>query len=1199
MSPAEQLDLRTRLPRGLSAVEASAGTGKTFALTALAVQGIVLDGLRTEQLLVVTFTRAAAAELRGRIRAGLRDATAALRTVATTGEVPAGLEDWLDALCRTGGAASDPAPAAPEAQRRAAAAALALSTLDRATITTLHGFCQAALTQFGLRGNGAGARFTTDVQRLRADVVRDGLLALLDVDPVALRRSRGKGEDVHLETPRDVEQRIDQLVRAVLASDAHVAPMGPSSVPVADATARFTEDVVATLRERLESEGELTFDELVRRMDLTLDPARGGDVAARQLRERMRLVLVDEMQDTDAVQWRILQRAFLLDAQRVGPASDVVIVGDPKQSIYRFRGADIDAYLEASASAGDQQRSLADNWRSSAPLLGALDVMMRGAHFGGPRIAYHRVEPGRPQDMRVTGTGAPLELRWIRRDGSLPLAQDGYRLLTDGGDARVLDDLASRIVDMLRAGRIIASDEDRADAAIVVAEDGTRQLAARDIAVLVRRNKEATAVVDRLAELGVPAVQPKGGRVYDTEAFAQWRILLAALARPADTDRVRALAVSWFVATGPAVVDDESRIDALQSDCGGWRTLLAADGMMALLAAMRSDAASAGALARSGERGLTDLEHLAELVHVAAGARGLPAAVALRTLEELALASDRGEDDTDDPSVRRIGSDGDAAQVMTYHAAKGLEFPIVLLPYANRSQNLQQPWAFRSAAGRVVDAGSALDWTPAEDDGDAGDAGDGAHPRMKVRQEAARVEQAGDEARLLYVALTRARDRCIVWWWPVSGSDRSLLATLLFGDRDADGALRDGAAPPKLKDLTDALTASSLATLAARADGPISVAEVPTVMSGAQHVVPALAERERPGVATLGRDVYEPDVWRWSFTGLLRPPPGGSRTVADDAAMALQGGTDEPDAPEAADASGVADDPGAPDATMASGGARDGARDEAVGPLVDLPGGTAFGVLVHESLEVVDLSAAPEVLTVELTRELEQRAIRGAMSVDVARLAQGLVAALATPLDPLLPGLSLRDFPARDRIAELAFELPVADTHARVALTDLSEAVAATLDPDDPYRETFATLPDRIERGRFAGWLTGVVDLALRTPDGRYVVADHKTNRLSDADGRPAYDAAAMRAAMLHGEYPLQALLYLVGMHRVLERRLAGYDPDRHLGGAAFLFLRGMVGPDTPVRDGVRDGVCVWRPATAAVLAAADVLAGARRKGGR
>jgi exodeoxyribonuclease V beta subunit len=190
--------------------------------------------------------------------------------------------------------------------------------------------------------------------------------------------------------------------------------------------------------------------------------------------------------------------------------------------------------------------------------------------------------------------------------------------------------------------------------------------------------------------------------------------------------------------------------------------------------------------------------------------------------------------------------------------------------------------------------------------------------------------------------------------------------------------------------------------------------------------------------------------------------------------------------------------------------------------------------------------------------------------------------------------VALRDVPACDRVPELVFELPVADTHARVAVAELAGAVAGALAPDDPYRSAFATLTDRVDRARFAGWLAGIMDLALRTSDGRYVVADYKTNRLSDALGRPTYDAHAMQEAMRHGEYALQALLYLVGLHRILERRLRGYDPDTHLAGSAFLFVRGMVGPDTPLRDGVRDGVCVWRPASAAVLAADAVLRGGR-----
>lgn len=1179
---ASSLDLRAALPRGLSAVEASAGTGKTYALTAMAVRGVVLDGVRTDQLLVVTFTRAAAAELRGRIREGLRDASEALRTLVVTGAVPEGLDDWLDALCRDGVSA----PTDDEAERRARAAARALSTLDRATITTIHGFCQASLAQLGLRGAAAERRLTTDVQRLRRDVVRDRLLTLMARDLDALRRSGPAGEDAR-ESPRSVEKRVDELVKHVLASSAQVAPLGPSSEPVADRTARFVDEVVTELRRRLEVEGELTFDELVRSLRATLEDEQRGDLAVRQLRARLRLVLVDEMQDTDASQWTIIHRAFLADPARLGDPADVVIVGDPKQSIYRFRGADIDAYLAASADAGDQRRSLARNWRSSAPLLSALDVLLRGATFGSKRIAYHRVHAGTDTGMRVHGTGAPLEVRWLPRTlPTLTLSKDGSSISAASGDAHVLDDLAERVVTLLQGGRVLASGSLRADA------DGLRALLPRDIAVLVRKNKEAAAVVERLVAAGVPAVQPKGGRVYTTVAFAQWRLLLTALAQPGDLDAVRALMVSWFVDLPISAVDDERAVDALQLRCVAWRDLVVADGVMALLAELRSDVEVAAALARAGERGLTDLEHLAELAHVALGARGVPAAVALRALEELALASDRGEDDTDDPSVRRIGSDGDAVQVMTFHGSKGLEFPVVLLPFSNRPQNLQQPWVFRSGAGRVVDAGSALKWVPAvgeakrgthdgthdaEHDAALDAAPDAAHATMARRREAAIVEQAGDDARLLYVALTRARDRCIVWWWPLQRAESTQLGRLLFGER-IDGVLVPDAAVPRLAELDDDTTARRLADLAAAGDGTIDVHRLGVPRPGPRYR-PAEQQQHGPlGVARLERDVHEPDVWRWSFTGLLRSTPRGA--AADVHQVPEPTGSDEPDAPQELDAPGV------------SGASGEVPAGSATGPLLELPGGTVFGVLVHEALEVVDLSAAPDELHAQLLVELAARASGAAMDVDVPRVAAGLVAALATPLEPLADRLRLRDIAPRDRIPELVFELTVGDTHGRVEVAALGAAVADALVADDPFRTAFATLGARVERARFAGWLTGVVDLALRLPDGRYVVADYKTNRLSDIDGRPAYDAATMRAAMLHGEYPLQGLLYLVGMHRMLARRLTGYDPDRHLGGAAFLFLRGMAGPDTPLRDGVRDGVSLWRPSAAAVLAADAVLRG-------
>jgi exodeoxyribonuclease V beta subunit len=427
-----------------------------------------------------------------------------------------------------------------------------------------------------------------------------------------------------------------------------------------------------------------------------------------------------------------------------------------------------------------------------------------------------------------------------------------------------------------------------------------------------------------------------------------------------------------------------------------------------------------------------------------------------------------------------------------------------------------------------------------------------------------------------------------------------MLATLLFGDRGPDGALVAGASAPKLGDLDDAVTSTRLADLVERGQGGIEALVVPAQLGVAVQGRAPVVERAPLETARLDRDVHEPDVWRWSFTGLLRPLPGraagagpaaaGRSDVGADDAGPDVAGDDEPDVVPT-----LEDDL---DTGVGAGGdGGDAVRGEAAarGPLVDLPGGTSFGVLVHEALEAVDLSLEPADVTIALRDELTARAARSGVPVDVERVAEGLALALDTPLEPILPGLRLRDVAAVDRIPELVFELPVADTHARVTLSALADAVSGALAADDPYRDAFATLPERLDRARFAGWLTGVVDLALRTEDGRYVVADYKSNRLTGLDGLPAYDASAMHAAMLHGEYPLQALLYLVGLHRILGRRLAGYDPAVHLGGAAFLFVRGMVGTGTPLRDGVRDGVCVWRPQVAAVLAADAVLRGGAR----
>ena len=256
-------------------------------------------------------------------------------------------------------------------------------------------------------------------------------------------------------------------------------------------------------------------------------------------------------------------------------------------------------------------------------------------------------------------------------------------------------------------------------------------------------------------------------------------------------------------------------------------------------------------------------------------------------------------------------------------------------------------------------------------------------------------------------------------------------------------------------------------------------------------------------------------------------------------------------------------------------------------PMADLPAGAAFGIVVHSVLEHADTTAAD--LAAELTARCRDVLgdERTGSALDPEVLGPALVPSMETPLGPLAGGARLRDVLPADQMSELAFELPLAGgddlTAGEATLTAMADLLRRRLDPDDPfapYPDLLAALPHQ----RLRGYLVGSLDAVLRfgdtsagaAPGPRYLVADYKTNWLGDSwpgSGEPLtawhYRPAAMADAMLTAHYPLQALLYLVALHRYLGWRQPGYDPDVHLGGVLYLFVRGMCGPATPVVDGV------------------------------
>ena len=269
-------------------------------------------------------------------------------------------------------------------------------------------------------------------------------------------------------------------------------------------------------------------------------------------------------------------------------------------------------------------------------------------------------------------------------------------------------------------------------------------------------------------------------------------------------------------------------------------------------------------------------------------------------------------------------------------------------------------------------------------------------------------------------------------------------------------------------------------------------------------------------------------------------------------------------------------------------------------PMADLPAGAKFGSLVHAVLETADPFAVD--LGAELETQIRVQAQWWPVDVPAAELAAAMVPMHETPLGPLADGLTLRQIGLRDRLRELDFEFPLAGGDLRAAAPDIRLADVGVLlrshlvaqDPLAPYADRL--IGDVLGRESLRGYLSGSVDAVLRIPDGpghRYLVVDYKTNWLGVPD-RPLtaadYERPRLAQAMLHSDYPLQALLYSVVLHRFLRWRQPAYDPARHLGGVLYLFVRGMCGPDTPVIGSQPAGVFSWEPPAELVMALSDLL---------
>ncbi len=1095
----EPFDLTGPLPSGTTLLEASAGTGKTYTVGALVTRYVAEGHATLDQLLVITFGRAASQELRERVRQQLVEAE---RALAGALSVPSGdqLLTWLlaDETRR------------PVRHRRIRDA---LASFDAATIATTHQFCQLVLRSLGVAGDtDAGATLVDSLDDLVVEVV----------DDVYLRRFGNRAEP----PPFDRAAALTLARRAIGDPQATLTGAEPDETSTGGARVSFAREVRVEVERRKRRLGLLSYDDLLARLATALED---DDAPARdRMRGRWRIVLVDEFQDTDPVQWQVLDRAF------TGHAT-MVLIGDPKQAIYAFRGGDVVTYLAAARTA-TTQATLATNWRSDADLVERLQVVLRGAELGDPAIVVRDVAARHPGTrLRGAPHPAPFRLRLVGRTG--------FRTSRSGeitvGDARahIARDCAADIAGLLGSG---------------ATWDG-RPVVAEDVAVLVGVRAHGVLVQQALGELGVPAVVAGGGHVLQTPAADDWLALLEAIEQPHRSGRVRAAALTSFFGETTASLDagGDDLTDRVADTLRGWGLLLRGRGVAALFEAGEERGLTARVLAvTDGERTLTDLRHVAQTLHEQAVRERLGPTALLQWLREERLRTATSE------RTRRLDSDAAAVQIVTIHASKGLQYPVVHLPFVHAKHLFDVDAAlFHDDAGRRT-----LDVSRGG-------------PQWSTAEERHRTEEAGEELRELYVALTRAQSQVVTWWAPTASTRDGGLHRLLFGRRPGTARV------PDRQQVGDDAHAADVLRRIDELGGP--VLEPSVVADVAPPAAPGTTRSL--GVREFRRDV-DTDWRRTSYSGLIRI----EETVAVTSEPEAQGLEDEE--PVGSPASGA----GAVDADVAS----------PVSPMADLPAGAGFGSLVHAVLEHADPDA-PD-LAVELRERAAEQLRWWPADVTADDLAAAMLPLHDTPLGPLVPGRTLRQVPLRDRLRELDFEIPLTGGDVRrrndeVHLRDLAPLLRRHLPADDalaPYAARLETPP--LGDQPLRGYLSGSIDVVLRTPapsgGERYVVVDYKTNRLGEP-GTPLsaadYASDRLTEAMLHSHYPLQALLYTVVLHRYLRWRRPGYDPEQHLGGVLYLYVRGMCGAATPLTAGHPAGVFSWRAPVALVEEMSDLLDGA------
>ena len=1164
MTAMHELDLFATPLVGVSLIEASAGTGKTWTLTGLYVRLIVEQAYRVEQILVVTYTKAATAELRERVRRRLADV---LRSLAT-GE-PADL--FCQTLLERVIAANQPELAMRRLQT-------AIRNFDEAAIFTIHGFCQRVLTESAFEsGMAFETELTTDESSFVRETVDDfwrretagaaqpwaryltnngqtpdawrltvrpylgkpyleiaPIPDLGDVDRMEQTFSDAfaRSQCIWLDRRTEITDMIlDSANAKILKNNTYRPDALPewfasiddyfsetdANLPLPEKLAKLSQEALETgtaknktlpthpffnacsalaeaaealaeqyrlrllgLQIRLIEEcnaelpriksklGLMSYDDLLNRLAEALDSADGKLLAA-VIRNRYRAALIDEFQDTDPVQYRIF-RAIYATGDR-----PVFYVGDPKQAIYAFRGADVFSYLEARNQAASQY-TLGVNQRSAPNLIAAMNTLFQ--HSPNPfllrEIDFRPVQAAQHDRAKL----------WVEGDSSEPFRFELMPL----GEKPVNKETANELAALATATAIVRVLNQALDGkAQLVGSQANRPLNGGDIAVLVPTHRQGALIQDALAQRGVPSVRQGQDTIFSSKEAVELERILTGIIEPQRESHIRSALATELAGL------DATRLFGLQNDEMAWEKIVYAftryreiwvtRGFMPMFRRWLEENGVVERLLSypDGERRLTNLLHLAELLQVES--RGKPGPDRLLGWFSRSLREPEG----DDEALLRLESDAERVKIVTIHTSKGLEYPIVFCPF------LWDGNLWKKDEMTAIFHDPDRDYQPVLDLGGVDYA---------THRELASREKLAEKLRLLYVALTRAKHRCQVIWGLVSGMETSALAWLLHGPAEfSDDPLTSLA--ERCKALDGVAIEMALRDLASQAPGSIAVEPL---QIDQRLYTPTMATEQPLVLSNFNRPYLRP-TWRMaSFSALAR----GRHSEGPDY------------------------DPAEPES-------KDQPQDRS---FFAFPRGAGAGRCLHAILEEWDFCSDDRSALERLVRrKLKAHAINEDWTKIVASKIQSI---LATDLNG--NGLQLSQVKASRRLAELEFTYPLRGLTVQ-GLQAILTGQASGLPKE------FARAAETLTFETVSGFMKGFIDLSFEY-QGRYYLIDWKSNWLGPT--QQDYVRPRLVQAMAREHYYLQYLIYTLALHRYLGLRLPEYSYAEHFGGVYYLFLRGM-----------------------------------------